>query len=346
MEPPNHALTRRKARVFAPYLHPSSFVMQDFEFLEDVYDLRTCHLPAMHRPLPGLGQVPQADLLLCWFGSVRFLPYILVARLLRKPVLVVAGGYDVASEPSINYGNMRGGLSRLLGRLLFRLATVAVAFSEAGRREMERNAGVPRVRSRMIPLGFKPDRPPHDIPPHEKEPMVLSVGIIDESTIHRKGLLTLAHASRLCPDVPTVFVGRGDPGALADLQRAAGSNARFLGFVTEDELDSLYRRAAVYVQASLHEGFGCSVAEAMLYDCIPVVSDRGALPEVVGPSGYYVSPGDPGALAAAIRRALREGHPDRESPRARIRRLFPAAARRSRMVALVDELLASTHGAR
>ena len=55
----------------------------------------------------------------------------------------------------------------------------------------------------------------------------------------------------------------------------APPNVTLTGWVEEDELDALYRRAAVYVQASRHEGFGLSVAEAMLAGDIPVVTARG-----------------------------------------------------------------------
>jgi glycosyltransferase involved in cell wall biosynthesis len=174
--------------------------------------------------------------------------------------------------------------------------------------------------------------------------MVIAVGFIDETTIHRKGLLTLARMSRLLPEVPVVFVGKSTPGALAALEAEAGPNVRFTGFVSDSQLDAIYREAAIYAQPSVHEGFGCAVAEAMLYDCIPVVADRGSLPEVVGECGYYTSPNDPVALAQVVRRALREGSPGRESARERVRRLFPASLRRARLLALVEEFVARPAG--
>lgn len=328
-----------RARIFMPYLHPLSFVLQDVETLSAVYDVRTLLVRPIRALPAGLWQVACADVLYCWFGSVRFLPYVIAARLLGKPVVVIAGGYDVADEPSIDYGNMRPGLQRVLGRLIFRLATVAVAFSEAGLRELRKNAGVPIDRSRVIMLGFE-DHPPAPIPPQAKQPTVMAIGTIDASTIRRKGWLTVARMSRLVPEVSVVIVGKGTPEAVAELQSAAGPNVRFAGFVSSAERDELFSRAAVYAQPSVHEGFGCAVAEAMLFGCVPVVSDRGSLPEVVGPCGYYVPPDDPPALADAVRRAIAEGAPGPESPRERIARLFPLSCRRTRLYALIDEVLA------
>ncbi len=48
--------------------------------------------------------------------------------------------------------------------------------------------------------------------------------------------------------------------------------------------------AAVFCQPSLMEGFGLSVLEAMASGVPVVVSDRGALPEVVAGAGLVVPP--------------------------------------------------------
>ena len=46
------------------------------------------------------------------------------------------------------------------------------------------------------------------------------------------------------------------------------------------------------MQVSAHEAFGASLAEAMASGCVPVVTDKGAIPEVVGNAGIYVPYGD------------------------------------------------------
>jgi glycosyltransferase involved in cell wall biosynthesis len=61
-----------------------------------------------------------------------------------------------------------------------------------------------------------------------------------------------------------------------------------------------YQHARFYCQLSRHEGFGMSVAEAMACKCVPVVSDAGALPEVVGDTGFVVHDGDPMKTAKLI----------------------------------------------
>jgi glycosyltransferase involved in cell wall biosynthesis len=288
-----------------------------------------------------LQQCFTSDLVFCWFGSTRFLPVALLARTLGKPVVVVAGGYDVAAVPEIDYGNMRGGLARFLGRRLFRAASVVLPYSDSAAREARENAGVDSRKQQMIYLGFDPAQFP--LPPRAaKEPWVLTVAGVDESTIHRKGLLTVAETSRLMPDVAFVIAGRGEPKALEMLRRAGGPNLRLPGFVSETELSDLYARAKVYFQPSVHEAFGCSVAEAMLYNCVPVVTAAHSLPEVVGNCGYYVPPGDTAAMVATVRRALDHGLPPGcQEPRDRIVREFPASRRAEMLEAVIDRLRAA-----
>jgi len=279
-----------------------------------------------------------ADVLVCWFGSVRFLPYLLAARALGRPVVIVAGGYDLASLPEIGYGNMRPGPVRALGRLVFRLADIVACVSASAASEATAHAGVPRRRVRVIPNAFEIGGPGESVERAVKEPLVLTVAVIDSSTLHRKGLLTVARTSRLLPDTRFVVAGKFDQVARAAMVKAGGDNLVLPGYVSDVELEQLYRTARIYFQPSLHEAFGCAVAEAMLHDCIPVVTRRFALPEVVGHCGVYVEPDDPNGSADAIRNVLNGAGPSR-SPRERIVREFPASRRRDQLLALLDEVV-------
>jgi glycosyltransferase involved in cell wall biosynthesis len=332
----SHAGAGRRLVIMAPVLYARSFLRRDFDLLAERHEVREVPCLAWGDWIRSFGALRGADLMFCWFGSVRFLPLVLLARLLGKPVVIISGGYDVANEPAIAYGNMRGGATAALGRLLFRLATVVVPYSRAGQEETTRNARVPLSRQRLIYLGFPPMGSDAPLP---KRPMVLTVGRMDESTIHRKGLLTIAQMSHLLPDVEIVMAGGGTPEAMDAVRRAAGPNVQFPGIVSEGTLHQLLSEAAVYLQPSAHEAFGCAVAEAMLHGSVPVVSDRGSLPEVVGDTGFIVPPNDPQQLAANVRLAL-GSPPGGERPRDRILRLFPLDARRQQLHELVEELCA------
>ena len=72
------------------------------------------------------------------------------------------------------------------------------------------------------------------------------------------------------------------------------------GAVSNSELASLYRRAAVLVFPSLYEGFGMPPLEAMASGCPVAAASVGAIPEVCGDAAVLFDPLDPEALVAGI----------------------------------------------
>lgn len=330
----------RRGTVVAPLISLSSFVQADLDILRSRYDVRPVRCVPLGRALTAVAALRGAAGVFCWFGSVRFLPLVAAARLLGKPVVIVAGGYDVANLPEIRYGNMRPGLSRVLGRWVFRLADAVLPYSRAAAEEAVRHAKVRPSRLRLIYLGFDPRRLGAGPSCGPKEPLVLTVAGVDSSSVRRKGVAAVVRVAKLLPEIRFVVAGRAEPKVLAQLRGVAGPNVTFTGYVSDRALQDLYRRAAVYFQPSVHEAFGCAVAEAMLFDCVPVVTRRFSLPEVVGESGYYVEPEDDAGMAGAIRRALLGPPPGAERPRARIAREFSLDARRAAVLQLLEELYA------
>jgi glycosyltransferase involved in cell wall biosynthesis len=115
----------------------------------------------------------------------------------------------------------------------------------------------------------------------------------------------LAAFARLDTDAE-LLVG-GKLGAREDeLRASAGTNVRFLGRVSDEELVALYRGTLAYVDASLYEGFGYTILEALACGAPVVASERSSIPEVVGDAGLLCSPVDVEAIAGALQRVLTE----------------------------------------
>lgn len=75
-------------------------------------------------------------------------------------------------------------------------------------------------------------------------------------------------------------------------------------FVSEKELDRLYKNASLYVFPSLSEGFGLPPLEAMARG-VPVVSSNATcLPEILGDAALYFNPLDIDDMAEKIKKAL------------------------------------------
>lgn len=76
------------------------------------------------------------------------------------------------------------------------------------------------------------------------------------------------------------------------------------GFLDDGALDAAMRGAALVVHASLYEGFGLVVAEALARGVPVAIADATSLPEVAGDAAERFDPHDTDAIAAAILRAL------------------------------------------
>jgi glycosyltransferase involved in cell wall biosynthesis len=155
----------------------------------------------------------------------------------------------------------------------------------------------------------------------------------------RKGQTPFVEAARLLPDVAFTFAGKWLDDSIDALRARAGANVHFTGWLSDDDLHATYRRAAVYVQASRHEGFGLAVAEAMLAGCVPVVMNVTAMPEVVGDAGVLIESQEPEKVAEGIRRALDLGPDAAAHARERILTEFPMERRRDGILSVVEDAL-------
>jgi glycosyltransferase involved in cell wall biosynthesis len=121
-----------------------------------------------------------------------------------------------------------------------------------------------------------------------------------------KNVETLAKAAQLLPDYELHLMSR-----VTDTQRdrivAAAPDARlvFHDGASDDEYFTTLLQATALVTASLDEGFGIPVVEAMSVGTPVVVSDIPIFREIGGESALYVDPRDASGFAAAVR-ALEE----------------------------------------
>ena len=78
------------------------------------------------------------------------------------------------------------------------------------------------------------------------------------------------------------------------------------GFVSDDDLLTLYNCCKAFVFPSLHEGFGLPALEAMQCGKAVIASDTSSLPEVIGRSDALFDPRDEAAVAGALDRVLQD----------------------------------------
>ena len=116
-------------------------------------------------------------------------------------------------------------------------------------------------------------------------------------------------------DVTVVLAGRHEPYAerlreLAD-ELGVAARVRLTGYLSDAELERLWKLAACAVFPTRAEGFGMPVLEAMARGVPVVCSDIPVLREVGGDVPRYFDPADPASAAQAITHALQaagDGH--------------------------------------
>lgn len=77
-------------------------------------------------------------------------------------------------------------------------------------------------------------------------------------------------------------------------------NVILTGYVSDEDLVSLYNTATAFVFPSLYEGFGMPLLEAMQSGCPVISSNVTSLPEVVGDAGILIGPKDEDALCQSM----------------------------------------------
>ena len=245
-------------------------------------------------------------------------------------------------------------LNRVIERRVIQGSERVITVSEFSRRQLVESLGVDGDRIEVVPNGidarFAPGagdavRRRHGL---ADGPVALFLGGLKR----RKNLGVLLDAwrdvVRTRPDARLLVAGTGPlEGSLRRRAAALGvaEHVVFAGRVAEADKVGYYRAADVFVSPSSLEGFGFTVGEAMSCGLAVVVSDRGALPELVvaNEGGFVCRHDDPGGLARAMIQLL--GDPELRTRfgrfnRARIEQGFrwERAARRVREI--YEEVLA------
>jgi glycosyltransferase involved in cell wall biosynthesis len=194
-----------------------------------------------------------------------------------------------------------------------RTAHRLIAISEAVRNDLVAMFGVEPAKIDVTPLGVRPPRGASEPEVEVRRRLGLGDAPIVLCVAQKrpyKNLGTLIRALASVDEQAPMLVLPGAPTAHEQELRAVAGEAgvaervRFLHWVSESELEGLYRVSACFVLPSLIEGFGLPVLEAMARGVPVACSNRPALPEVVGDAALLFDPLDQAALAAALRRLL------------------------------------------
>lgn len=189
-----------------------------------------------------------------------------------------------------------------------------IVVSSSTRDDITKDFGVDPARVSVVPLGIDQDifKPRAHI---SRDPDQLISAASADVPLKGQKFLVEAYAKLLenRPNLKLTVIGKPREGPTKELAQTLGVSGKinYIHDLTHDEMGEAYCSAAIAITPSLYEGFGFPAAEAMASGTPVVVTDGGALPEVVGDAGVIVPRGNADALARAIA-ALLDDAPRRD----------------------------------
>lgn len=192
-------------------------------------------------------------------------------------------------------------------RRALRLASIVVAISHQTAQSVVAHFGIPEEKMRVIHIGYlSPSniQKPLSVP----DRYFLFAGVLKE----RKNVVGIIRAFALfrksgMDDFYLLLSGKCSGTYYESLVALVeefdlNERIRFLGYVSDEELSYLYRKATALVFPSFIEGFGMPILEAMHVGLPVITSSTGALAEVAGGAALLVDPARPEDIAIAMAR--------------------------------------------
>jgi glycosyltransferase involved in cell wall biosynthesis len=303
------------------------FIQDDLALLGKHYTVRKQIGHGFRAAIKIAFRVFTADVVYCWFASTYAFIGVLMAHILGKNSIVIAGGVDVANDEKLGYGIWLSKWKVPIVRFVFRNATHVLIVDPSMAEKITSLVGYDGLNISYVPTGYDSD---YWKPLGVKEPVVLTVAVVpDERTLKVKGIDLLIEVARLLPAVRFTVIG---PDSAIVFPLMPPLNVKFFPRMKRDDLLPFYRQAQVYCQPSRHEGLSNALAEAMCCGCIPVATEVGGNPTAVGHTGFLVPTDNIEALTGAIQKALGADQVYGMEARARIVALFPKEKREAELL--------------
>ncbi len=284
----------KKEKILFVYTSKSTFVKNDIDILSSQYDvIEHCYAQAKNLSGHFLSQAKlffwlmkniwTAEKIFIWFADYHsFLPTVF-AKILKKKLFIVIGGYDVCFIPEINYGSFKNPLRAFCTKFSIKYSFKNLAVSKY---ILNRTIQiVPNLHTVLCYNGV--DTGCFNLDENRIRKKILTVGYIDSlQRIKLKGIDTFIQLARKNPQDKFLVVGitKHAQGTLKNVP----ANMDLIEPTDYSELHKYYEEANIYCQFSMVESFCLTLAESILSGVVPIVFNNGALPEIVGDEKYVV----------------------------------------------------------
>ena len=341
------------------YIHngTSTFVEKDIQILKENYTVKVFHFKTTNKfavPLQFLNELIflssnlRSKLSVVQFaGYHSFLP-IIFKFLFRKKCIIVLGGSDCVSFPSIKYGSFLRQPLRFFTYFSIKNAThlcpvdktlvnYAYSYQELDFKNQGYLAHFPKIKTPYTVIFNGYEKEKWLIGKKEKNSFVtIGANLGSRFGIGLKGIDLLIEIAEFFPEAEFYIIGG------KAIQKEVSKNIHLLDTMPNDELPIFLATKEYYLQLSLSEGFPNALCEAMLCGCIPIVSNVGAMPMIVEGIGGILQTKSVSKLRELLSEYLTKDSQEKkmlsEKSRNRISEKYTLESRQKNLLELISRL--------
>jgi len=282
-------------------------------------------------------------------GYHSFLPG-LFAKITGRPLLIISGGTDCVSFPPIRYGNFyKSGLG-LFTKWSYQLAShLSPKHYSLFDYDYRYDPSIPQKQGiknfvnginkplTVITNGYDDTKFYRSSEKIKNSFITVSGGFEYPFQVALKGIDLILQAAERFPECSFTIVGVPEWKKL-DVR---SNNVKLLPPIKNSELQPLYSKHQFYLQLSMAEGFPNALCEAMLCECVPIVSNVFSMPEIVADVGFILEHRKIDELIPLLNRTINDNQLSDKSILARklISENFPLTLREQKLSKLINDLI-------
>ena len=338
-----------KPRILFVHKGLRSFIRKDLEILKKFYSVINLEYRSRKGLIHNLWEqfrlflgsmltVPNVNGVFIWFAGYHSFWPVFMARLFRKKVIIAIGGYETTYIPEIRYGVFSNPIRSFMARYSFKHAHYLLPVDEGLMQNLRKFVPDLTTPYQVFDFGYDANFWKRTLP---KQNVVLTVGSINSEVVYkRKGIDIFVEACRQLPQYEFHVVGV-DPDMVHRFPEIP--NLKIFPPADPIKLREYYSRAKVYAQLSMYEGLPNVVCEAMLCECIPVVTPVNGMIRQAKTCGIVLTNRNTSAAVKAIKTAMAMQQSVGKQCREQAIKFFPLDKREKGLIAIVERVLKTNH---
>jgi glycosyltransferase involved in cell wall biosynthesis len=294
------------------YIYPSysTFIQKDIDFLSNQYAVISPEQNWSNKKYIVFSFTSQfifliknivvsKAIIVMFAGYWSFFPALL-GKLFGKPVYIILGGTDCVSFPTMNYGSLRKPLLKIFIKWSLILCKKAVPVHQSlvycnysyFQPEIYKHQGYkyffPNISTlhKVIYNGFDAQFFGDEQVKKTHNSFVVIASVPDLMRYKLKGVDIVLQLAKNFPACSFSIIGMSLE--VQEQLKPIPENVTIFPFMQQKDFKVFVNKHEFVLQLSVSEGFPNALCEAMLCKCIPIGSKVGAIPDIIGDTGYII----------------------------------------------------------